>query len=100
MAKPRGTHFFCLNSDIGRQFEFLQQTWANNPQFNGLYDNRDPIIGNNDGTSTMVIPQCPVRRRVKGSAALCCRERGSVFLCAEYAIAHIPHPPLRLSGLR
>ncbi|NET49077.1 MAG: peroxidase [Merismopedia sp. SIO2A8] len=65
-GQPRGTHFFCLNSDIGRQFEFLQQTWANNPQFNGLYNNRDPIIGNNDGNSMMVIPQCPVRRRVKG----------------------------------
>lgn len=65
-GQERGTHFFCLNSDIGRQFEFLQQTWSNNPQFNGLYNNRDPLIGNNDGTSMMVIPQCPVRRRVKG----------------------------------
>jgi Dyp-type peroxidase family len=60
----RGLHFFCLNSDIGRQFEFVQQTWSNNPRFNGLYDNKDPIIGDNDGTSQMTIPLCPVRQRL------------------------------------
>lgn len=78
-GQERGTHFLCLNSDIGRQFEFLQQTWANNPQFNGLYDNRDPIIGNNDGTSTMVIPQCPVRRRVKGLPRFVSVKGGAYF---------------------
>jgi Dyp-type peroxidase family len=60
----RGLHFFCLNADIGRQFEFVQQTWTNNPRFNGLYDNKDPIIGDNDGTGNMTIPRCPVRKRL------------------------------------
>jgi Dyp-type peroxidase family len=63
-GQSRGLHFFCLNSDIGRQFEFVQQTWSNNPRFNGLYDNKDPIIGDNDGTGHMTIPSCPVRQRL------------------------------------
>ncbi len=42
----RGLHFICFNADIGRQFEFVQNAWSNNPKFNGLYDERDPIIGN------------------------------------------------------
>lgn len=41
----RGLHFICLNANIGRQFEFVQHTWANNPNFNGLYQDPDPIIG-------------------------------------------------------
>ena len=63
-GQSRGLHFFCLNSDIGRQFEFVQQTWSNNPRFNGLYDNKDPIIGDNDCTGHMTIPRCPVRQRL------------------------------------
>ena len=41
----RGLHFICVNANIGRQFEFVQHTWANNPNFNGLYQDPDPIIG-------------------------------------------------------
>lgn len=62
-GQERGLHFFCFNADIGRQFEFVQQTWANNPRFEGLYDNKDPLIGDNDGTGTMAMPRCPVRQR-------------------------------------
>lgn len=43
----RGLHFICINADIGRQFEFIQNSWVNNPKFLSLYDERDPIIGNN-----------------------------------------------------
>jgi len=41
----RGLNFICFNSDIKRQFEFIQQTWVNNMKFVGLYDEVDPIIG-------------------------------------------------------
>lgn len=41
----RGLHFLCFNTHIGRQFEFIQHTWVNNPKFDGLYDDDDPIIG-------------------------------------------------------
>ena len=42
---PRGIHFFCVNASIKSQFEFVQQSWCNNPHFGGLYDNKDPITG-------------------------------------------------------
>ena len=42
----RGLLFICLNSDIERQFEFVQQTWINNPVFGGLDGEVDPLIGN------------------------------------------------------
>lgn len=44
-GQERGLYFICLNSDIGRQFEFVQQTWLNNSKFRGLYDEVDPIAG-------------------------------------------------------
>ncbi len=41
----RGTFFMCLNADIDRQFEFLQQTWLMSPKFHGLRSEVDPIAG-------------------------------------------------------
>jgi len=43
--KERGLYFLCFNSNIGRQFELIQQTWINNPKFAGLHDDPDPMIG-------------------------------------------------------
>lgn len=43
----KGLFFICINADIRRQFEFIQQTWINNPHFNGLNGETDPIIGTN-----------------------------------------------------
>ena len=31
-AGERGLHFICFNTHIGRQFEFIQHTWVNNPE--------------------------------------------------------------------
>ena len=64
---PRGIHFFCVNASIKTQFEFVQQTWCNNPRFAGLNDNKDPIIGDNARTdqtpSRMTIPRRPLTVR-------------------------------------
>lgn len=43
--KP-GLMFMCLNGDIERQFEFVQQTWLGSETFHGLSGERDPIAGN------------------------------------------------------
>ncbi len=40
-----GLLFMCLNSDLERQFEFVQQTWMLAPSFNGLRNEVDPIVG-------------------------------------------------------
>ena len=65
----RGLHFICLNANISRQFEFVQQTWVNNPKFGGLYNDADPLIGDRDagqkGQSAIFTEQAePLRRRV------------------------------------
>jgi deferrochelatase/peroxidase EfeB len=65
--EQRGLHFICLNGNIARQFEFVQNTWLNNPKFAGLYDDSDPLVGQSEpygGTFTM--PSATVRRRVTG----------------------------------
>jgi Dyp-type peroxidase family len=40
----RGLHFICLNGNIARQFEFVNDTWLNDPKFAGLYDDADPLV--------------------------------------------------------
>lgn len=44
-GESRGMMFICLNADIERQFEFVQQNWINNPTFGGLYAEQDPLVG-------------------------------------------------------
>jgi hypothetical protein len=55
---PRGLLFMCLNSDIARHFEFVQQTWMLNPGFATLVRETDPLMGP-EGRFT--IPAHPVR---------------------------------------
>jgi len=57
----RGLLFICLNTDIGRQFEFVQQTWLLNPNFATLYDETDPLLG---PEGTMTVRDSVLRRRV------------------------------------
>ena len=63
----RGIVFACLNTEIARQFEFVQQTWINNPKFRGLYDEIDPVAGGfapGMQPSVFTIPAKPFRYRV------------------------------------
>ena len=69
--EERGLLFLCLNSDIERQFEFVQQTWINNPVFGGLNGEVDPLIGTQPladdqktGAGIMTVPADPLRTRV------------------------------------
>src|SRR5690606_35914695 len=41
----QGLMFMCLNADIERQFEFVQQTWLMGPNFHGLENETDPTLG-------------------------------------------------------
>ncbi|HYV93287.1 MAG TPA: hypothetical protein VE978_16045 [Chitinophagales bacterium] len=60
--EERGLYFMCLNTNISRQFEFIQHTWINNEKFNGMYNDTDHIAGSYPGDFT--IPQSPVRRHI------------------------------------
>ncbi len=54
--KP-GLLFMCLNGDIERQFEFVQQTWLGSPKFLTLDHEVDPIVVDGEpGTNGFTIP--------------------------------------------
>jgi len=59
--KERGLHFICLNSNIERQFEFIQQNWANNPAFGALNNETDPLIGQRNDGNVFSTQACPAR---------------------------------------
>jgi deferrochelatase/peroxidase EfeB len=61
-GKDRGLLFICLNTDITRQFEFVQQTWMLNPNFAFLYDEVDPLLG---PKGMLTIPEDPLRRIIE-----------------------------------
>ena len=71
--------FIALNADLSRQFEFIQQTWIINPKFNGLYADKDPIIGDNDGSGVMTIQARPVRERITGLPRFVTARGGGYF---------------------
>jgi Dyp-type peroxidase family len=76
----RGLHFICLNSDIERQFEFVQQTWINNPVFSGLDGEVDPLVGNlSKGDSIFTVQATPLRRRVPGLSRFVVMKGGAYF---------------------
>jgi deferrochelatase/peroxidase EfeB len=47
----RGLHFICLNANISRQFEFLQNAWTMNAKFSSLSGENDPVVGNRDAVA-------------------------------------------------
>ena len=55
----RGLLFMCLNTDIDRQFEFVQQTWLLNSSFATLFQEVDPLVG---PAGRMTIRDEPLRR--------------------------------------
>ncbi len=62
----RGVVFIFIGASLTRQFEFVQQIWINNGDFVGLGVERDPLVGNNDGTGGFTIPSRPIRRHLTG----------------------------------
>lgn len=52
-----GLLFMCLNGDIERQFEFIQQTWMGSTKFHGLTAEADPLAGRGQtGDNGFTIP--------------------------------------------
>jgi deferrochelatase/peroxidase EfeB len=58
----RGLLFICMNTDIERQFEFVQQNWLLNPNFATLFKEVDPLVG---PAGPMTLPAEPLRRDVQ-----------------------------------
>jgi Dyp-type peroxidase family len=78
----RGLHFICINADIERQFEFVQQTWINNTVFGGLSGETDPLAGNQDPAlcaGMMTVPDDPLRRRISNLRSFVTVKGGGYF---------------------
>ncbi|HEY2750839.1 hypothetical protein, partial [Phenylobacterium sp.] len=58
----RGLLFMAINTDIARQFEFVQQTWMLNESFATLFDETDPLMG---PKGFFTLPGKPLRTRVE-----------------------------------
>jgi Dyp-type peroxidase family len=55
--EARGLFFMCINADIERQFEFVQQSWMRSPGFHNLDGEVDPIFARGgEGPAAMTIP--------------------------------------------
>jgi hypothetical protein len=65
----RGVAALIGCASLSRQFEFAMNVWTNDPNFRNLKNERDPIIGTQDGTFDMTIPKRPVRKKITGLPA-------------------------------
>jgi deferrochelatase/peroxidase EfeB len=55
--RQAGLMFMCLNADIERQFEFIQQSWMGSTKFHGLDAETDPIaVTGQPGTNGFTVP--------------------------------------------
>ena len=75
----RGIAAFVVCASLIRQFEFAQNVWVNDRNFHELGNERDPIIGNQDGTLEFKIPKRPIRKTIKGLPAFTTVRGGAYF---------------------
>ena len=78
-GKERGIAAFIGCASLTRQFEFAMNVWANDPRFSELTNERDPIIGTQDGSFDMTIPKRPVRKKLTGLPAFTTVRGGAYF---------------------
>lgn len=64
----RGIYFLCFNTNLRRQFEFVQSIWVKNPAFAGLSKDPDPLLASSrevpypaDRFTLQGGPECPAR---------------------------------------
>ena len=75
----RGIAAFVICASLIRQFEFAQNVWANDRNFHELGNERDPFIGNQDGTLEYKIPKRPIRKKITGLPAFTTVRGGAYF---------------------
>lgn len=82
----RGLLFMCLNTDIARQFEFIQQTWLLNQNFHTLFDETDPLMG---PQGRFTIREQPLRRVVQVETFVQCAGGEYFFLPSIPALRYL-----------
>jgi deferrochelatase/peroxidase EfeB len=91
--RPGGLLFMCVNADIERQFEFIQQTWVTSPYFHGLGKENDPVIAplRHDGTFTIPTHRGPITLR-NMRTFIKARGGGYFFLPSRSALRFLSRP--------
>jgi Dyp-type peroxidase family len=78
----RGIFFVFIGADLKRQFEFVQSEWVSQGIFIGAPQDKDPIVGQHDGTDLFTIPQEPIRQRLHGLPRFVTNRGGEYFFLA------------------
>jgi deferrochelatase/peroxidase EfeB len=86
----RGLMFVALNADLAEQFEFVQRNFVNDPKFGGLRDERDPLLGSDDGGERRFTLQGDgIRTRLTLPRFVRLRGGGYFFLPSLSALAYL-----------
>ena len=75
----RGLHFLCLNANISRQFEFVQNAWIMSTKFDGLVGESDPLLGNRTEGAGFSIPREGLPPRVLAELPRFITVRGGAY---------------------
>jgi Dyp-type peroxidase family len=62
-GKDRGLYFIAISAKAMDTIEFLQSQWVNDGNFINHGDEKDPVIGLNQGQGIFTVPQTEVRKR-------------------------------------
>lgn len=81
-----GIYFICLNANISRQFEFVQNAWIMSTKFDAMTEESDPLLGNRQPvagcpfTDTFSVPQVGgLRTRITGLPQFVTVKGGAYF---------------------
>jgi Dyp-type peroxidase family len=78
-GQERGIAAFIICASLVRQYEFAQNVWVNDKNFHELGNERDPVVGNHDGTLEYKIPKRPIRKTIRGLPAFTTVKGGAYF---------------------
>ena len=96
-GQKRGLLFFCINASISRQFEFVQQTWLNDPKFARGWNEPDPVTGSQDNIDAaaqtdagaeFTIPQATTRLRLQNVPQFVTVRAGAYLFLPGIAALH------------
>ncbi len=79
-GRARGLIFMTVGASIRRQFEVIQQQWMENPTFQRLEGEDDPLVGQRqDGPADFSIPREPWRERLRALPRFVTTRGGGYF---------------------
>ena len=95
----RGIAAFVICASLVRQFEFVQNVWVNDPNFHELGNERDPMIGAQDGTLRLYDSEAANPTKDKGPARFHDRKGRRLLLPSGYQGASLPRRSRRLDSM-